>query len=100
MNVFQKIGLALKLKSSWSRIEQLYNEGEPVMPALRLIWHLIAVNAPALVGAAIPVLTGSHNPYLIALGSAIGALLPLFTKRPQDTLGKPTDTGQDGDAGK
>lgn len=53
------------------------------MAALKLIWHLLAVNAPALVGAAVPVLTGSHNPYLIALGSAMGALVPLLTPQPK-----------------
>ena len=83
MSIFDKIKIALKLKAVWDAILTAQKEG-----TLANVWsvllHVLALSAPAVAGALVPILTGSHNPILVAIGTALGALVPLLKQSPID----------------
>jgi hypothetical protein len=82
LNIFREIKLAFKLNSILGQFKAAYKENIPVKTTLKALWHIIAVSAPSIAGAAVPLLTGSHNPWLVATGTLIGTILPYLTKSP------------------
>ena len=85
MKLFTYIGLLLKAKKVVGEIEDKGRKGT-MGASLKGIGHILALSAPAI-GAALleavaKALGSSHDTVALAIGSLLGALIPLLRQSP------------------